>query len=399
MTPDTKQNEKGRLYILNLKQDEEVVLHALEILQTDLVSCFIPVYMRNVSVSQQLLYDVNQRTAFSKLNKSQKQYIKKHWKRLFSRFWEDLCISLDYAMCPAAILFDVEHIFFDAEKDSIMCWYTPLRSVMDQQVCLLSAFSTDAIDTLLGDSFIDEFYPEEEKENLLAFFRQNDEKGLIRYLHSDFWSVKRDKLHAEDLQFIMWAISFPFFFIALSVLQNQASARIISTKLLSLIFILINLLSVSYMLVSAKRKKRKKQEIQKRVLVNRKERETRLLFPEEWRANGNTPNLMMGFHPIQFIELPQPQSHEKPMRRFVIWTDRFLVGSDSDLCDYCIADASLAYRHALFVRDEKGMNIEAISAEKNTYVNRRKVTKRNAVPIEDGDIIGLGDLEFEAHYY
>ena len=66
-------------------------------------------------------------------------------------------------------------------------------------------------------------------------------------------------------------------------------------------------------------------------------------------------------------------------------------GSDSDLC---LSDGSVSKIHAALVMNREGTLLVADTGSTNgTYINGRRIAYGEARQIEDGDVVGFGDIE------
>ena len=101
---------------------------------------------------------------------------------------------------------------------------------------------------------------------------------------------------------------------------------------------------------------------------------------------------------MQLIRIDDRSSKSKEKTRFTIWTNTCTVGCDSDCCSLPIDHPSLALKHAVFGHDEYGFYIEALQENKGTYKNRQRIRSELRSYLEEGDIVGIGELEFEVHF-
>lgn len=62
--------------------------------------------------------------------------------------------------------------------------------------------------------------------------------------------------------------------------------------------------------------------------------------------------------------------------------------------DVVLQSPTVSRSHAAFLRDEKGAwSIQALNSKNGVTVNGQEVPPQEHMPIQDGDIIGMGDVE------
>ena len=86
------------------------------------------------------------------------------------------------------------------------------------------------------------------------------------------------------------------------------------------------------------------------------------------------------------------------MDAFTVWTNELTIGCDADCCDHYIDHSSLALRHCRFGHDVQGFFVEALSDKKGTYLNRRRIPSSEKAYLQEGDILGIGELEYKTHF-
>ena len=80
----------------------------------------------------------------------------------------------------------------------------------------------------------------------------------------------------------------------------------------------------------------------------------------------------------------------------VICKDTTIIGKDSLHVDYCIRDNSAISRtHAIIHAGPQGVSVEDAHSTNGTFVNDRRLGEGEIVPIKKGDVIRLGNEEFE----
>lgn len=90
---------------------------------------------------------------------------------------------------------------------------------------------------------------------------------------------------------------------------------------------------------------------------------------------------------------------KKTGEKIEIYEDSFSIGKSKEQCDYCIENNSAISRQHAIIRFE---NAEYIVADNNstngTFVNNLLIKSGECVILKEGDIIKLGNEEFEFHY-
>ena len=124
MNTETMQFENtpmGQHYMIHLQDKDEICLHALSILQADLLPCYLPAYLSEDE--QELLIDCNGCIPLSELNGKDKSYVEKNYRRLISEFLSDLIRSLDYSLSLSGICYLEEKLFYNRVTQKIVCIY------------------------------------------------------------------------------------------------------------------------------------------------------------------------------------------------------------------------------------------------------------------------------------
>ena len=124
-----------------------------------------------------------------------------------------------------------------------------------------------------------------------------------------------------------------------------------------------------------------------------------MLFPS-FDSSEETPDQPLELHtdPVQLIRIDHLSDlHREPVR-LTIWTNACTIGSDSDCCDLPVDHVSVALLHAQFGHDEYGFFIEPLQESKPTFRNRQRIRSNTVTYLEEGDIVGIGDLEYKTHF-
>ena len=235
-------------------------------------------------------------------------------------------------------------------------------------------------------------------DHLYEYFRNDDDSSALHYITSGLWDDSRTLLVRLRSILICWTILLVSDISLSPRIKRHFSCSILSVlpdmlffagtvSLLIMLFIRIRNDTKDKKLFSEKKNRR------------RRNRNTRILFPSSESSEQNT-DLSFEFHqdPVQLIRIDNRTSNSVPATRLTIWTNTCTVGSDSDCCALSIDHSSLALKHAVFGHDEYGFYVEALQNSKGTFRNRQRIKPEERSYLKEGDLVGLGDLEFEVHF-
>ena len=382
----------GQHYIYHLQDEDEISLHALEILQSGLTPCYLPVqYYKEKRI---LSIDMSGCIALTQVSGKYRSYIRRHYRRLLTGFLVDVIRALDQTLCFSGICFSEDQLYFDKRRQRLVCIYLPVHSLLIGHSPLLSEFDENAFDELLAFPYEKRWISTTRTDKLYAFFREDDEISSFHYLKKDLWQ-KYDPLSRSLKNGILaWVTCIFLYLFVSSTVGNSGNAP--SLLILSKTLFLISTAILLLMLLATNRKKSKKESIiQSKKEERRKKRNTSILFPSDSRLRKQELLLAeLSPDPVQFLLLKNTEDAKNMEQAFTIWTDHFVVGQDSDCCDYSIDDPSLSLTHALFQKDAQGLSIEDLDSQYGTFVNRKRLLNGEKVYLQDGDILGLGNLEF-----
>ncbi|MBO4496178.1 MAG: FHA domain-containing protein [Clostridiales bacterium] len=399
MSTENNHYEKGPFgqhYIIHLQGNDEICLHALSILQADLITCYLPVY-KNFD-DHSLSVNISGCIPLRDLKGKDKTYVYRHYRSLFTSFFVELVRSLNYALPLSGICCLEEHLYFNQYSQKIMCIYLPLKSKMQSQKALLSDFDENAFEELLRFPYDKKWIMPRATEELYRLFRSDDECSVSAFLQKKFWDYCQKIPEITRRILISWGLLL-FSFICFS---SRIEFLFKNTILASLpnLFFLISTFAAVYSLISfSKQNTKAKNAISESKQQRRKTRNAQMLFPienEKERESDDDSDLLID--PIQFKEIPTSKTSIQSSHQFTIWTEEFIVGEDSDCCDYSIGHHHLSLKHAIFVKDPSGIYVQDLNSQSGTFVNRRRLMKNEKVYLEDGDILGLGDVEFRTCY-
>jgi pSer/pThr/pTyr-binding forkhead associated (FHA) protein len=147
-----------------------------------------------------------------------------------------------------------------------------------------------------------------------------------------------------------------------------------------------------------KRSSQSRKELSEDKERRRKKKNAQMLFPSDSPQKDPNGPLELHAEPVQLIRIDLKSDSCIEHSRYTIWTNCCTVGSDSDCCDIPIDHSSVALRHAQFAHDEFGFYVEALQENKPTFRNRQRIRSNVVTYLEEGDIVGLGDLEFKTHF-
>ena len=137
----------GHQYVIRLHSKEEICLHALSILQADLLPCYLPAYLSEDET--ELIIDSNGSIPLSELKGKDKAFVEKNYRKLLTSFLSDLIRSLDHSLSLSGICYLEEKLFYNRITKRIVCIYLPLKSRLLKRTVLLSKLDESALDELL----------------------------------------------------------------------------------------------------------------------------------------------------------------------------------------------------------------------------------------------------------
>ncbi|MBR3057769.1 MAG: FHA domain-containing protein [Clostridiales bacterium] len=400
MSTENNHYEKGPFghrYIIHLQENDEVCLHALSILQADLIGCYLPIY-KNYDENT-LVVDISGCIPLGELKGKNKSYVQRHYRTLFSTFFSEMLRSLNHALPLNGICCLEEHLYYNQYVQKIMCIYLPIRSKLQGQKALLSSFEENAFDELLRIPYDRKWITPRATEELYRLFRSDDECSVSAFIKNKFWEYSQaiPKTLKQTLSFwVLLLISFILFSSRIAILFRGTILAVLP----DLLFFVASGF-VCYSVFSFSRQNTKaKNAISKNKQQRRKTRNAQMLFPiENTNDNASCTSSDTLIDPILFQEIGPSDGNEKNPHRFTIWTNEFVVGEDSDCCDYSIDHHHLSLKHAIFIKDPSGLYVQDLDSKSGTFVNRKRLMKNEKVYLEDGDILGLGDVEFRTCYF
>ena len=378
----------GRRYMIHLKNKDEVCLHALTILQAELLPCYI--YAEFSKEDTQLVFDLGSCIPLSDLKGKDLIEVRRNARKLLSDFLGGLLYSLHYAMDLNAILFQKENLFYDRKKKKLVCLYLPLVSRLYGKTALLSGCDEHGLDELLAIPYEKKWISSSAMEKLYTYFRQDDEKSAASYVRDELWERSRPiPLPLRGMLFL-WSVFF-LLYLFCSVFIERSFAGTIWAAGPGFLFFVCTMSLITVLLMHMDQNKHERRITEEEKEKRRKSRNARLLFPG-CSLPGNPPApLSLSSAPVELVGI---RSGNLIPTRFTVWTHRLIVGGDSDMCDYTIDHPSVALIHASFGYDEQGFYLEALQNGKGTYRNRQHLASHEKAYLQDGDIVGIGDLEF-----
>jgi len=382
----------GQQYVIRLHSKEEICLHALSILQADLLPCYLPAYLSEDET--ELIIDSNGSIPLSELKGKDKAFVEKNYRKLLTSYLSDLIRSLDHSLSLSGICYLEEKLFYNRITKRIVCIYLPLKSRLLKKTVLLSKLDESALDELLHVPYEKKWITQEAMKNLYSYFRKNDEASAVRYLQGAFWEDARafpSHLRRISLIFSLFLVLYAF---GSRFIEKRFSESPLSS-LPDLLFFLCTASLFLCLFLHIRKSSSERQEMTKEQTKRRKTRNAQMLFPTSTKAKeSGSDKYAFSKDPVQFESVAAETDPQTDLPRFTVWLNTLLVGSDSDCCDLAIDHPSLALCHAVFAHDKKGFYIEALQEAKGTFLNRRRLPLNEKAYLQQGDIVGLGDLEY-----
>ena len=384
----------GRQYIIHLESKDEICLHALSILQAGLHPCYA-----NAELSpscDQLIFNLNGCIPLSDLKGKDAIYVRRNARSLLTGFLSEILLSLDHSMDLHGISYVSDNLFYNHTTKRLVCLFLPLASRLSGRTGRLSETDEHAFDELLHIPYEKKWISPCAMEKLYSFFRNDDEKSALSFIQNDLYEQSRPVPSAIRLLMLVWSVFF-LFYLFCSVFIERRFAGTPVALLPGLLFFICTVCLLLAILLHFFENRKESVLICDEKEKRRKTRNAQMLFPEQSEPEKDSHPLALSDDPVQFIETSQrdPSSHP---RRFTVWTNRCAVGQDSDICDLTFDHPSVALYHAVFCHDEHGFYIESLQSGKGTFKNRTRLRQNEKAYLEEGDIIGIGELEFVTRF-
>ena len=384
----------GQRYVIHLKSKDEICLHALTILQADLLPCYLPVYISEDDTD--LLIDVSSCTPLSSLTGKEKMYVRRHYKKLLSEFLSEILHSLDYALDPCGICYLEEKLFYNRITGKLVCIYLPLKARIQGGSVLTSSIKEHGMDELIHVPMKNNWISVRAMEKLYSFFRSEDEAGAVKYIQSGLWEDSRSLPHDLNMVCRLWGV-FMIIYVVCSKFIERAYAGSSIASVPNILFMICTISVFALLFLHLKNESAEKRSMVEEKARRRKIRNTQILFPSS--DTGQDPSSSeFSSDPVLFLRISSSSKADPDMDAFTVWTNELTIGCDADCCDHYIDHSSLALRHCRFGHDVQGFFVEALSDKKGTYLNRRRIPSSEKAYLQEGDILGIGELEYKTHF-
>ncbi|MBO4687855.1 MAG: FHA domain-containing protein [Clostridiales bacterium] len=382
----------GRRYMIHLKNEDEVCLHALSILQADLLPCYLPAQLS--SDHEQLIFDLADCIPLQELNGNDLHYVRRHGAALLRDFLLEIVHSLHFAMDLNGLVYSRDNLFYNRKTRKLVCIYLPLLSRLWGKTALLSGCDEHGMDTLLQFGYEKKWITSSAMDRLYAFFRSDDERSAEAFIRDDLIEESRSLPSPIRILLFLWFILFLSYLFCSVFIEHSFSGTIWAAAP-GFLFFFNTASMITVLLLHMDRNKQEHKMTSEEKEKRRKSRNARMLFPGNEVQETMLPHFSFASCPVQFIGL---SSECDLPNNFTMWTHRLIIGRDADMCDYCIDHASLALIHAEFSHDDSGFYIEPLQEGKGTFRNRQRLAAHEKAYLQDGDIVGMGDLEFKTHF-
>ena len=192
----------GQRYIFHLKSKDEICLHALSILQAELLPCFLPAELS--SDEEKLRFDLRSCIPLSELKGKDRCYVKRHARKLLCGFLSELLLALHYAMDLNGILYTRDNLFYDRENKKLVCIYLPLHIRLTGRTARLSGCDEHEMDELLSIPYEMKWIAPSSMEKLYTCFRKDEEQSALSYIQNDLWDESQPFPRTLRLLFLLW---------------------------------------------------------------------------------------------------------------------------------------------------------------------------------------------------
>ena len=317
----------GHRYVIHLKSRDEVCLHALTLLQSDSLPCFLPAVLDENE--ENLTIDLTGCIPLSELKGKDRSYVNQHHRQLFTSFLYSLIRSVDHAMDPGGICYLENQLFFDRKNKKLAAVYLPLTSRFSSAP-YLSSIDESGLDDLLHYAYEHNWISTKAMDHLYESFRNDDDSSALHYISGGLWDDSRTLLVRLRSLIICWAI-----LLVSDISLSPKVKRHFSGSILSVLPDLLFFAGTAFLLIMLfiriRNDTKDKKLFSEKKNRRRKKRNTRILFPSSEKAEQNK-DLSFEFHqdPVQLIRIDNCTSNNVPATRLTIWTNTCIVGSDSD---------------------------------------------------------------------
>lgn len=399
----------GKIAICNIASEDEVALHALDILQNHIISSILPVYLRTQVGNVQICIDC---TGFLSVSE-----MKTHeWDNLTQKraciadFLKTLLIAQDHFLNVDFFIIDSEYIFFDPEEKKLYWCYIPtnipVNIPINENGNTTSTFLWEKLELLLMDPFFSDAVEEEDRNQILSMLHDEREEDLVSFL-SDYSNVT---IHSEKItqngSTLKNRLALLFFVMAacyvVCVRFNWRQFPVFSENRWALWYVFIFTLGLVLSLLIKSRKRQSSDIAQKCIEIESQKALSRknLYFPaaDELSDKHSTQSNNPLFSPAFLTQNDTSLSRSNKPLRAVIWVSDFLIGSDRFLCDFCIDDACISDRHARVLYRKPLYFLVDLGSADGTWIGSRRLYSYEENPLSDGDIVVLGNLHFKFDY-
>ena len=384
-----KKGPYGSFLTRRIDRDEKIYNYALEVLQNDTVSQFLPVYLNSDYVNEVAFefsgmipideYCYQYQNSNSKNSKASITARKKRRIAVGNLF-------LSISRCPdlllplSAICLDTTTTFTDVKGEKISICYIPTEQENYKEMNL-DSIGVNLLEKFLSHVFFDGILSDDETSSLLFSFKENDEEMLRK--------ICKDIINDE----ITKDIKSPGLLLPLSITSAIFALPSLLLTSFFTFFVFLTISLITFLIYIILVNKKRSQRLSEKREETSKERKKVLFSDNEFESTNNhkeandysfTYAILKSVIPINSSELS-----------FAIYTSITTIGSDRFLSDLFIDDTSLSTLHAKIILDDRGFYICDVSKDNTTYINNMRLKPQEWYQLKSGQTVRFGNFDFD----
>lgn len=393
----------GRIAVKTVASENDVILHALDVLQNHVIPSILPVYLREQMGKFQLCIDC---TGFIQLSEIKENEWETHFQKrtCIAEFIQAIINAQDHFMESELFIMDSEYVFFDPACRKLYWCCLPVSPNINTSAP--DSHVWEKFELLLMNPFFSDVLNEDDRNQLLCSFRDEREDDVIKFL-SDFTDANAitrkspSNIGDRKIRLIIQFFLMSFSFAVCTYFENYLPEIFPDDNWSSWYVLLFTFILVINLMVGRREKTdsishsgTRESEIEKSSA--RKE----MYFPSAagssntYSADMKTPLFSPAFLTQQ---ITCTDKGGKPLRS-VVWVEDFLIGRDKCLCDFFVDDTSISDRHARILHREPMYYLMDLGSAAGTWIGSRRLYSFEETPLSDGDIFICGTIRFLFNY-
>lgn len=364
--------------------NSEVFTYALELLQNERITEFLPVYLNDCTSGSEFLFDFSGLISIDEFSKrnlthANKENSKNRQSRRISagRLFLSILNGLDFLLSPENLCLDSTDIFTDSSGSIIRICYVPVQNENTDNL-RLGSVDFEKAERLLSHTFFKQVLHDDEISAILFSIRENDEK----YLKEICNSITGDK-SAENKRLY----EKPLFLSLVSAILSAVSLTVFG-RITAYIFLLI---SVLLLIQKIRTNLANADAVGGRGSISSEKRK-KYMFEDI--ADENTSVSYDNTLRIHMAFLESPHTVNGKPLHFAMYTDYAVIGSDRFVSDFYINDDTVSSIHAKITDDNGKYLLTDMSSDNTTFIDNRKLVFGRSYEIKDGQTIRIGSIDF-----